>query len=185
MNNREAEEAKTKNIIDMAFGFSAMTRVFEKKSTEKIVNKLESTLSQITSLQNDRAFQNLHDDFCQWFTQNVKTAKKSSPASYGQGAKVLDVALKVYVYYCCLPDPKTAEQTAKWLHAAIDTKMLKHLKKYDKGIPDSEAKVVDKDTYGTLQKLVWIDIHRRFSGLILPVQWDDIIWRRLNKNDRL
>jgi len=178
------EEAKTKNIIDMAIGFSAMTRVFEKKSTEKIVNKFESTLPQITSLQNDRAFQNLHDDFCQWFTQNIKTAKKSSPASYGQGAKVLDVALKVYVYYCRLPDPKTAEQTAKWLHAAIDTEMLKHLKKYDKGIPDSEAKVVDKDTYGTLQELVRRDIKRRFKDSILPVQWDDIVWRELNNKDK-
>jgi hypothetical protein len=179
-----AEPAKTKNIIAMAFDFSAMTRVFEKKSTEQIVSKLESTLSHITSLQNDRTFQNLHDGFCQWFTQNIKTAKKSSPASYGQGAKVLDVALKVYVYYCHLPDLKTAEQKAKWLHAAIDTKMLRHLKKYDKEIPDSEAKVVDKDTYGTLQKLVWIDINRRFSGLILPVQWDDIMWRELNNKDK-
>ncbi len=114
-----AEQAKLKNIIDAAFSFSAMTRVFKKESTEKIVNKLNETLAQITSLKDDKEFADLHDGFCRWFAQNVKTAertkrdgtkKPSAPTSYGQGAKVLDVALKVYVYYCHLPDVKTAER---------------------------------------------------------------------------
>ena len=48
----------------MAFGFSAMTSVFEKESTEKIVNKLNETLSQINSLRHSDEFENLHDSFC-------------------------------------------------------------------------------------------------------------------------
>jgi len=51
-----SDNAKRKNIIDMAFAFSAMTRVFEKKSTEKIVSRLDLTLSQITSLRNGRDY---------------------------------------------------------------------------------------------------------------------------------
>lgn len=47
MKNMNSDEAKHKNIIDMAFGFSAMTRVFERRSTAKIVNRLDETLSQI------------------------------------------------------------------------------------------------------------------------------------------
>ena len=38
-----AVEAKKKNIIDMAFGFTAMTRVFEKESDDQIKNRLTQT----------------------------------------------------------------------------------------------------------------------------------------------
>lgn len=176
-----AEQAKLKNIIDMAFGFSAMTRVFEGGSDTCIEKELADVLPRIASAKSKEDLDKCHHSFCQWFTQNSKTAKKSSPASYGQGAKVLNVVLKVYVHYCQLPAPETAEKIKKWLHAAIDTKMLKHLKEYDKGIPDSEAKVVDKGTYGVLQRLVRMDINRKFSDQVLPVQWDDIMWRKLNK----
>jgi len=181
----------------MAFAFSAMTRVFEKKSTEKIVTRLDLTLSQITSLKNVRDYQNLHDDFCQWFAKSVRTAERnkkdrtvkySTSASYGQGAKVLDVALKVLVYYCQLPDPETAKRTIKWLNAAIDTKMMRHLK----SIPNAEApsiiatsiEDVTERTYHRLQELVRDDIEHNFQSSILPVEWDDIIWRKLNNKGK-
>ncbi|MDD5083173.1 MAG: hypothetical protein PHU08_07375 [Dehalococcoidales bacterium] len=190
-----AEQAKIQNVIDMAFGFSAMTRVFEKQSTEKIINKLNEVLSQIAYLKNKREFTDFHDDFCRWFEQNIKTAKRekkngrinsSGPASYGQGAKVLDVALKVYVYYCHLPDPETAERTTRWLNAAIDTKMMGYLKKYPEAVSIKATAIADVDekTYAVLQKLVRKDIqdnkHKFLSGTLL-VQWDDIMWRYLNK----
>jgi DNA primase len=188
----DAEQAKLKNIIEMAFGFSAMTRVFEKESTEKIVKRLNETLSQITSSKNDNEFESLHAGFCRWFKDNIKTAerkkngvviKKSGHASYGQGGKVLDVALKVYVYYCHLPNPETAERITKWLHAAIDTNMMKHLKALPEGKAVSAKAVeqVDEDTYTKLKALVRKDIERNFPTTILPVQWDDIKWRCLNK----
>jgi len=193
----DADQARIRNIIDMAFGFSAMTRVFKEKSTEKTVNKLNKALSQITYLTNDKEFADFHDGFCRWFTRETWTAerkkggkifKKSGHASYGQGAKVLDVALKVYVYYCHLPDPETAERITQWLNSAIDTKMMKYLKKG----PDKEAKSitataiedVNKRTYVILQKLVLKDIERKFPTRILPVQWDDIKWRELNNKDK-
>ncbi len=183
-----AEQAKIKNIIDIAFDFSAMTRVFKRGCSTDIKRKLVEVLPEIASAKNEQDFKEHHDKFCLWFAENIKTAKRkksgTTEASYGQGAKVLNVALKVYVYYCQVPDPETAQRTTKRLHAAIDTEMLKYLKKYDKTIPASEAKV-DKDTYGTLQKLVCEDIRDCFGNRITPVQWDDIMWRKLNSKDEI
>jgi hypothetical protein len=193
----DIEGVKRENIIDMALGFSSMTRVFEKKSTEKIVDKLALTLSQIASIKDDGEFQNLHVDFCRWFVNNVRTAerkrdrmviKESAYTSYGQGAKVLDVALKVYVYYCHLPDPIMADRVSRWLHAAIDTKMLKYLRRKPGseglGIKATSIEDIDSETYTKLQKLVREDIKGKFSNNIIPVQWDDIIWRQLNRSLR-
>ena len=195
----KAEEAKRKNIIDMAFGFSAMTRVLKKGNTEeesskkKIVNKLNEVLPQITSSKNEKEFVDFHDCFCRWFEQEVNTAerkkrdgtkKPSGAASYGHGAKVLDVALKVYVYYCHLPDPKTAKRITQWLNSAIDTKMTRYLKGLAEGgavSATSIEQVKNKDTYTKFQALVRKDIERNFPKRTLPVQWDDIEWRELNK----
>jgi len=197
MNHSQAEEAKTKNIIDMAMSFSAMTRVFEKKAAIKIEQELEKILPQITSTKSKPDFDKCHHSFCQWFEGSIFTAerkkngtiKPSGHASYGQGAKVLDVALKVYVYYCHLPDPMMAGQTVKWLNAAVDNNMMKqYLKKMPdpetSSIPKTSIADVDKETYITLQNLVRKDINRNFPGLILPVQWDDVIWRKFNRKDK-
>ncbi len=194
MNNCEAKEVKTKNIVDMAIGFTAMTRVFEKHSSSKLRDELKSVLPKICCVTSEDDFRSHHHNFCRWFAQNIKTAerkkngfiiKSSNPASYGQGAKVLNVVLKVFVHYCNLPSPEAAEKIKKWLNAAVDTKMMKHLK----DMPNTEAssiaatsiEQVSENTYTILQKLVWSDINKTFAGLILPVEWDDIMWRRLNR----
>lgn len=195
MEDKNPDEAKRKNIIDMAFGFSAMTRAFETKSTEKIVKKLNEILPQIASLKNDKEFENLHDDFCKWFHANIKTAerkksgiiiKESGPASYGQGGKVLDVTLKVYFYYCHMPELKTADQIVKWINAAVDTNMIKYLKKVAGEVSPlievTAVEDVDAKTYADLQKLVRKDIKDNFQNSVLPVQWDDIMWRCLNRS---
>ena len=192
MNNREAKEVKTKNIIDMAIGFTAMTRVFEKQSVSKIRDKLESVLPEICYATSEDNFRSRHHNFCQWFAQNVKTAerkkgeliiKNSTSASYGQGAKVLDVVLKVFVHYCRLPSPEAAEKIQKWLNAAVDTKMMGYLKGLSRGdaVNATSIEQVNENTYMILQKLVWRDINKTFAGSILPVEWDDIMWRRLNR----
>ena len=66
--------------------------------------------------------------------------------------------------------------------------MMKYLKK----MPDREALSirassiadVDKETYIKIQNLVRKDISSNFSGSILPVHWDDIMWRKLNNKDK-
>ena len=194
MNPDEANKAKIKNIIDMAVGFGRMMRVFEEGSADKIKDRLETVLPEIASAGSEQDFRDRHHSFCQWFAQNIKTAERnkhgsivkgSAFASYGQGAKVLDIALKVFVYYCQLPDPETAKRTIRWLNAAIDTKMLSHLKKkQDTDLPVRATTIeeIDLRTYATLQGLVRRDIDHSFSGRILPVQWGDIMWRRLNRS---
>lgn len=190
-----AEQAKLRNIIDMAFGFSAMTRVFEEESTGKIVNKLNEVLSQINYIKNEREFADFHNGFCRWFLRNVKTAertkrdgtkKPTGAASYGQGAKVLDIALKVYVYYCHLPDPDTAKRMTQWLNPGIDTKMMGYLKGLPggKGVVATSIEQVHEDTCIKLQALVRNDIEVSYPIGTLPIQWDDIKWRELNKKDR-
>jgi len=194
--NMDAEQAKLRNIIDLAFGFSAMTRVFEKGSTGKIVNQLNEVLSQLSYLNNEREFADFHDGFCRWFVRNVKTAertkrdgtkKPTGAASYGQGAKVLDVVLKVYVYYCHLPDSDTSKRMTQWLNPGIDTKMMGYLKGLPggKGVSATSIEQVDKNTYIKLQVLVRKDIEASLPTGTLPVQLDDIKWRELNKKNEV
>lgn len=49
-------EAKKKNIIDMAFGFTAMTRVFEKDSDDSIKDKLTSAFRELEGIDSEQKF---------------------------------------------------------------------------------------------------------------------------------
>jgi hypothetical protein len=188
----EASEIKIKNVIDMAITFSAMNRVFEEGSKQKIAQKLENSLGLLTAVDGKDAFEKVHSEFCKWFIKNVSTAekvlknkkiKKSQSASYGQAAKVFNIAGKVYAYYCHLPDCESAANLLPVLHAAVDTLMMKNLKKeYPKeNIKAETIEAVSKSEYFALQKLVAKHIEDEFNNLILPVQYDDIMWHRLNR----
>jgi hypothetical protein len=66
--------------------------------------------------------------------------------------------------------------------------MMRHLKqdvKEGDAVNATYIGEVDKDTYAKLQKLVSEDIEREFPKGTLPVQWDDIMWRKLNKKDEI
>jgi hypothetical protein len=188
----EASSIKNKNVIDMAITFSAMNRVFEEGSKQKIARKLECSFGLLAAVDGEDNFEKIHSEFCEWFVKNVFSAKKvlknkviksSRAASYGQAAKIFDVALKVYVYYCNLPDCESAAKLLPMLHGAVDTLMMKNLKKnYPK--EDIKAKTIEavsKSDYVALQKLVTKHINDEFNNLILPVQYDDILWYRLNR----
>jgi hypothetical protein len=66
----------------------------------------------------------MHRNFCRWFVKTIRLAKSEEAPSYGHAAKVLDLALKVYVYYCKMPGPARAESLTPWLNGAIDTHFL-------------------------------------------------------------
>ena len=183
---------KIKNVIDMAITFSAMNRVFEAGSKQKIAEKLECSFNFLESVDNKDDFEKIHSEFCEWFVKNVSSAKRvlknkeikrSRAASYGQGAKVFDVALKVYVYYCNLPNCESAAKLLPLLHGAVDTLMMKNLKRnYPMmKIKAETIEAVDKSDYAVLQKLVKKHIEEEFDNLITPVQYDDIMWYRLNR----
>jgi len=191
--NRAAEQAKLKNIIDMALSFSAMGRVFEKGSTEKIKAKLENCIEDFFSLSTEEEYHKKHREFCEWFTRNIKTAerkkggriiKRSQYASWGQAAKVIDIVLKVCIYYCNLPSAEVSSKVVPWLNGAIDTPILGDLKKrYSSPIISQISTIedIDKIAYEELQKMIRTDIEESFSEEIFPVQYDDIKWREVNR----
>jgi len=188
----EAASTKNKNVIDMAITFSAMHRLFKKGSKQKIAAKLECSFGMLASCDDKTSFEKIHSEFCDWFIKNVSTAEKkmknkktkaSQAASYGQAAKVFDVAAKVYVYYCHFPCFKPFEKLLPMLHAAVDTLMMKNLKKKypDEKIKAETIEAVDKYGYYTLQKLVTKHIKDEYADSILPVHYDDIMWHQLNR----
>ena len=190
---KTAEQAKLKNIIEMAVSFSAMGRVFEKGSTEKIKAKLENCIKDLLNLNAEEEYHKKHKEFCKWFTRNIKTAerkkegrtiKRSQYASWGQAAKVIDIVLKVCIYYCNLPSAEVSSKIVPWLNGAIDTPILGDLKKRHSSPIISQISTIediDKIAYEELQKIIRTDIKESFNGEIFPVQYDDIKWRELNR----
>ena len=193
MNQRdEADSIRAKNVVDMAVTFTAMIRVFEKDSKQKIVDRLEKSLAKLDGVSSEKEFNGVHSEFCEWFVKNIATAsktlknkkeKKSQPASYGHAAKVFDIAVKVYVHYCHLPNCETAVILLPLLHGAVDTPIMKNLKsKYpNTGIKSETIESVGKSEYDALQRLVAKHIQEEFKSDIFPVQYDDIMWHRLNR----
>jgi hypothetical protein len=184
LTEQSAGLVKTKNIVEMAFDFTAMVRVFSKDSKEKIKSKLEEQFLSLAKLNTRDDYEAFHRRFCEWFTLEIRTAEKklkngkvlkSEAASYGHAAKVLDIAIKVYVYYCAQPNVEVAERLVPFLHGAVDTALMKHLKSACTTIKD-----INEKAYRDLQSLVRTESDR---CKVRPVQYDDIMWRQLNQKD--
>lgn len=184
-----AEKAKKQNIIDMAVGFTAMMPLFQERSADLIKEKLVDLFEGLDRIRSDQDFSKMHRDFCQWFVKTIRLAKTEEPSSYGHAAKVLDLALKVYVYYCKMPSPSKAESLMPRLNGAIDTPILRHLFKelediYSKSYPPHylwTIKMIDREDYDLLQKVIRQDIRDTFDDKLSPVQYDDIMGRRLDR----
>ncbi len=192
--NDFVEEAKLANIVDMALDFSSMIRLFKAGSKEVIIDQIIDVSSKrLFNVKSKDQFITVHSDFCGWGSNNIllaqrkksgKIIKKSTAASYGQIAKTFDVALKVTIYYCHLPNYEKSKQICNWLNAAVDTKMMKMLsKKYPSAIKKWPTKIeeVNKNSYLVIQNLVRQFINDFHQNRILPVQFDDIYWRQLNR----
>jgi len=75
------------------------------------------------------------------------------------------------------------------LNGTIDTHILRYLyRKLEdiKGKPypphySWTIKVINKEDYELLQKVIRQDIRDSFGDNISPVQYDDIMWRRLDR----
>ncbi len=187
-----AEDAKKSNILDMALTFTAMMRVFAKGSKEQIARQFREVTSGLPAITSADDYEQTHRMFCEWFCREIHTAEKklkngkrksSQPASFGQAAKTLDIVLKVYVYYCSQPSSDVASRIGRFLHGAVDTPIMNHLKrKYPKTpVRATTIEQIDEQTYRTLQDLLARDIEDRFHGDILPVQYDDVMWQELNR----
>ena len=186
----DIEGTKRKNIIEMALGFTAMIRIFSKGSKAKIEAQLEELFSSLAEIGTRDDYEGRHRSFCEWFAREIWTAEKTLPngkpqpsqqSSYGQAAKVLDIAIKVYVYYCAQPTAEIAQRIVPFLNGAVDTPIMKALKKSKYATATIRAttiKGVDVTAYQALQALVLAESRARKMH---PVQYDDIMWRKLNR----
>jgi hypothetical protein len=198
----KVEKLRLENIVDMGLTFSAMMRVFEKGAKESLYKRILEISEKIFNAGSREEFIRIHREFCEWGRRNIHQAerkrkgkvitRKGSPASYGQIAKTLDVTLKVVVYYCHLPDCRKYKSICQWLNAAVDTAMMRNLKR---DFPDktkrwpNSLKDVDKHTYYRIQQLVRESIKRDYnkitskitSDLITCSEWEDIYWEKANQ----
>ena len=189
----DPEEIRLHNIIDMGLTFSAMIRLFNKGSKEILREKILAEARNVFEAKSEKDFINIHSNFCDWGIKNISLAekkrngriiKKAAPASYGQIAKTFDVALKVAVYYSHLPNCEKSQEISGWLNAAVDTKIMSMLKKeYSKNIKlwPATGEQVDSTTYVGTQRIVRKFISEKHKGSIMPVQFDDIYWKVLNR----
>lgn len=180
----QAEAAKLIAIMNMAFDFTSMSRVFEKGTKDKFIQKVGVLLPKLASVSSANEFNQVHHSFCRWACMEIKRSRKGAGGvSYGQIAKTLNVFLKAAVYYCTLPDRPTAERLIPWLHPAIDNPMMDYLQqKFPRDLParlDSMVNV-DEHIYQVLLDLAGRDINERFGGALTPIQWEDIVWLTIN-----
>ncbi len=183
-----AKEKKQQNILDMAIGYTAMMPLLQESSVDLIKEKLTDLFEALKSVRSDQDFSKIHSDFCQWFVKTVRLAKSMEHMGYGHAAKVLDLALKVYVYYCRMPGPAKAKSLMPRLNGIIDTSILRSLFKklddiYREFYPPHyfwTITMIAKEDYDLLQRVIRQDIRVSFDNNILPVQYDDIIGRHLD-----
>lgn len=170
----KVEVARMKNIIRMAWDFTGMQRVFQKKSGPIVWNLLKKLLDKIEL----DPYNFSHEKLCRQIQRSIQTTRKGTrkerEPSYGQAAKVVDVAMKVLVGYCRLPDKRTARLIAPRLHAGIDNKILKnHLKV--KGI--ASLREINKARYEKLQSRLSKEAKDKGCS---PIEYDDWLWRKSN-----
>lgn len=190
----DPDEIRFRNIIGMGLDFSSMIRLFERGSEDKLWKKLVFEVApKIFEALSKEEFDQIHQEFCDWGARNIVLAekkrrngriiKKKGPASYGQIAKTLDVTLKVAIYYSHLPDFQKHERILSWLNAGVDTRMMAMLKKkYPNAIQEwpTTVEAVDKAKYSAIQETVRTFIREEHNGRLLPVQFDDVYWYKLN-----
>lgn len=183
-----AERRKLENIVDMGLTFSAMIRLYTKRSKESLHNQILAEVQEVFGVESREDFVRVHSEICSKLVKELQLAKGKNSASYGQVAKTLDVVLKVVIYYCHLPNCGKARVISKWLNPAVDTKMMaflgKYLKKRNYQAPNEwprTVRQVEETTYEKIQDTVRKFIEDAHHGKILPIQFDDIYWNKLNR----
>jgi len=179
----------------MGLDFSSMIRLFNKGSKKIFRDKVLSEINSVFVVDSEKQFNEIHRNFCNWGKRNIilvekrskkdgRVIKKAGPASYGQVAKTLNVVLKVAIHYCHLPNRQKSDLVSKWLHAALDNKMMAYLRNY---YPNeispwpTTIEQVNSTEYELLQGIVRKFIQEKRQDCITPVQFDDIYWKALNR----
>ena len=183
--NSHAKSTRTTAILHMAFDFASMGRTFEQGTKVRFIKRVRRLLRELALVRTQGEFEALHARFCNWGRRAIRSSHRGHQwASYGQIAKTLNVVLKVVVSYCELPNRRQAERLLPWLHPAIDNAMMKYLKRqYRDEFPRGVNGIadVDKRSYWVLLDLAARDAVDNLGGGLHPVQWEDIVWVKVNK----
>jgi hypothetical protein len=161
----------------MGLSFSAMIRLFESCSKEKLETRILKNIESLFKADSKEDFDKAHSGFCDWGVENIRLSNRVDSPSYGQVAKTLNVVLKVVVYYSHLPSCEKSKELSKWLHAAVDTAMMKMLRVYYPGAlkpwPRAVRQVKTKEDYQKIRETVDKFIEEKHKGTIVPVEFDD------------
>jgi len=170
----EVMEAKIKNIINISLIISNMLRNFKAGSNELILPKLFDTIYEMFEMERKEDYIKIHDEFCKWAIKNIVPNEKQAvnSISWGQAAKIIDIATKFVFYYSNLPEQEYAKKVIRWLNSPIDTVMLKILR-----INWIKLTDIDKDKYEQCQKKILEFIEDFFNNKLYPIEFDDLIWR--------
>jgi len=178
-----SEEARLHFAVEIGLASSAMMRLYQKGSTKVLQDKILAK-PRAFEAETEEQYKSIHRIICNWGTRNIELSKGNGHASYGQIAKTLDVALKVIIYFCHLPDCDKSKRISKWLNAPVDTNMMAWLKKlYPEDAKSWPTTLggVDDDLYASIQRIVRKFIDEERSGDITPVEFDNIYWEALNR----
>lgn len=76
-----------------------------------------------------------------------------------------------------------ANKVKPFLNGPIDNPIMDYLKeKYNESkLSAVTIEAIDEEQYNLLQNLVRKDIKERFGNQIIPVEFDDIIWKEKNR----
>lgn len=76
-----------------------------------------------------------------------------------------------------------AERILPLLNSPIDTQLLNYLKAKmpSESISATTIGMIDRNSYVRLQGFIREDIEEEFNNEILPAQYDDIMWYKLNR----
>lgn len=190
------EDARQRSIVEIGLHSSSMLRVFAEGSKDVLFDKMMSVVRRVSQAESERQYRRIHSDVCSWGTTTIRTAtrqrngqtiKRSHPSSYGQIAKTVDISLKIAFYYCHFPGCKWPERIPKWLNAAVDTAMMIKLREWypkeAKNWPGT-LEMVDESIFESIQETIRDCIREERFGWckgLTPVQFDDVLWRNLNR----
>lgn len=193
---KDLKAVKLRNIVDMALSFSAMMRLFEEGSKEKIQIEILERLPRFFEAGSETEFRSAHNDFCEWGIENIirtdrekdgELVKEKGQPSYGQMAKTLDVVLHVVIHYTHQPDCEPAQTLSKWLNPAMDTKMMTFLAGCYPDVLKPWPKTIEqvgKAEYKAIQHTVRQFVKEEHKDKVLPVDFDDIYWEALNRKGK-
>jgi len=185
------EDVKLRNIVDMALGFTAMMRLFEKDSKEVIQAEILKCLPGFFAAESEKEFKAAHRAFCLWGMETIKRTKGKGlnkkgigVISFGHMAKILDVVLHVVIHYAQHPDPGAAKKLSQWLNPAMDNEMMAFLAGcYPNALerwPKTIEQVLEKD-YNKIQETVRQFIKDEQDCTRIPIDFDDVYWEVLTR----